>query len=425
MIAMEVFMDIFALRRQGLSFRAIAKKLKVHRNTVKKYLEEGAVPPRYNSSTRKESILAPYFQIISDWLEQDDYRATWIYQRIRALGYGGGYDTVKHHVRKIKEANRRKAYIRYETVPGLQAQVDWADFQVADLTGAAVRTVYLFLMVLGFSRAMYAELVTSCTLQAFMDAHIRAFHFLGGVPLELLYDNMRHVVTGRAEGKAAFNVEFSHFARHYGFKPIACAPYSPWVKGKVERPVDYIRESFWRGYGFEDIQQANRDLTAWISDTANCRIHGTHREAVDVRWQKERACLSPSPATDYDTSLKVYRKVYKDCMISYNASRYQVPPDVIGKRVLLKIKDGSIRFYDDDRLLVACREAAQKGSWITHPEIIEQIHHQRQMLKENRCGRPKGKATRGLVNASLFPQVFYRPLSAYDRFAQGGDSWTN
>jgi len=169
MIAMEVFMDIFALRRQGLSFRAIAKKLKVHRNTVKKYLEEGAVPPRYNSSTRKESILAPYFQIISDWLEQDDYRATWIYQRIRALGYGGGYDTVKHHVRKIKEANRRKAYIRYETVPGLQAQVDWADFQVADLTGAAVRTVYLFLMVLGFSRAMYAELVTSCTLQAFMD----------------------------------------------------------------------------------------------------------------------------------------------------------------------------------------------------------------------------------------------------------------
>jgi hypothetical protein len=272
---------------------------------------------------------------------------------------------------------------------------------------------------------MYAELVTSCTLQAFMDAHIRGFYYLGGVALEILYDNMRHVVTGRADGKPVFNVEFVHFARHYGFKPIAGAPYSPWVKGKVERPVDYIRESFWRGYGFKDIQQGNRDLTAWLSATANCRIHGTHRQPVDVRWQKERACLSPCPATDYDTSLKVYRKVYKDCMISYNASHYQVPPDVIGKKILLKIKDGTIRFYDDDRLLVACNLAAQKGSWITHPEIIEQIRNLRRELHKTHYGPRKGKATRGLVNASLFPQVLYRPLSVYDRFAQGGDAWTN
>lgn len=425
MIALEVFMDILALRRQGLSFRAIAKKLNIHRNTVKKYVEEGARAPRYNRNKRKESILAPYFQVISDWLEQDDYRATWIYNRIKALGYAGGYDTVKHYVRKVKEVHRRTAYIRYETVPGLQAQVDWADFQVADLTGATITTVYLFLMVLGFSRAMYAELVTACTLQAFMDAHIRAFRYLGGVPLEVLYDNMRHVVVGRGDGKPVFNVEFSHFARHYGFKPIACAPYSPWTKGKVERPVDYIRESFWRGYGFQSIEEGNRDLTAWLSDTANCRIHGTHREAVNVRWQKERVCLTPCPATDYDTSLKVYRKVYKDCMISYNTSRYQVPPDVIGKKILLKIKDGTIRFYDDDRLLVACSEADQKGSWITHPAIIDQIHAQRQERNKTPYARAKGKATRGLVNASLFPQVLYRPLSIYDRFAQGGDTWTN
>jgi transposase len=423
MIALEVLMDIFALSRQGLGIRAIAKKLHLHRNTVKKYLQEGATrAPRYNKNKRKESILAPYFQLISDWLEKDDYRATWIYSRIKGLGYSGGYDIVKHYVRKIKEANRRKAYIRYETVPGLQAQVDWADFQVADLTGATIATVYLFLMVLGFSRAMYAELVTRCTLQAFMDAHIRAFHFLGGVPLEVLYDNMRHVVTGRIEGKPVFNVEFTHFARHYGFKPIACPPYSPWVKGKVERPVDYVRESFWRGYGYQDIGPGNRDLMGWLSQTANCRIHGTHREHVDARWQRERACLAPCPTADYDTSIKAYRKVYKDCMISFNASRYQVPADVIGKRILLKVKDGTIRFYDDDRLLVACEQATQKGSWITHPELIEQIHSQHlQQQKAPRYSPRKAKASRGLVNASLFPQVVYRPLSLYECFAQGGD----
>jgi hypothetical protein len=193
----------------------------------------------------------------------------------------------------------------------------------------------------------------------------------------------------------------------------------------VERPVDYVREGFWRGYGFENIERCNRDLLAWLSNTANCRTHGTHRETVDTRWQQEKACLSPHPAIDYDTSLKVYRKVYKDCMISYNASHYQVPPDVIGKKIMLKIKDATIRFYDDDRLLVACEEAARKGSFIMHPEFTEQIHRQREESKQSRYGRHKGKATRGLVNASLFPQVLYRPLSVYDRFAQGGDVWTN
>ena len=332
---------------------------------------------------------------------------------------------MKHYVRKIKERNQRQAYIRFETVPGLQAQVDWADFQIADLYSALQTTVYLFVMVLGFSRAMYAELVVSCTLQSFMDAHIRAFHYLGGIPLELLYDNMRHVVVGNTFGKPRFNIEFAHFAHHYGFTPIACPPYSPWVKGKVERPVDYIRESFWRGYSFLSLEQTNCDLLGWLSDTANCRVHGTHRQPVDLRWQQEKPSLSACPASDYDTSVKAYRKVYKDCMISYNASRYQVPPEVIGKKILLKVKDGVIRFYDDDRLLVTHSEAAQKGSWITDPAITEQIHAQRQRRKSRPYGRVKGKATRGLVNASLFPQVLYRPLSIYDQFAQGGDAWTS
>lgn len=425
MIALEVFMDVFALRRQGLTFRAIAKKLGIHRNTVKKYLEEGK-PPRYKKTKRQESILDPYRQLIRDWLERDDYRATWIYNRIQSLGYGGGYDTVKHYVRKIKQRNQRQAFIRFETVPGLQAQVDWADFQVADLNGRPQQTVYLFLMVLGFSRAMYAELAASCTLQAFMDAHIRAFHYLGGIPLEILYDNMRHVVIDKADGKPVFNVEFSHFARHYGFRPVACRAYSPWVKGKVERPVDYIREGFWRGYGFHGMDRTNTDLLTWLTDTANCRNHGTHRQLVSGRWQQEKASLSPLPASDYDTSLKLYRKVYKDCMISYNASHYQLPPQAVGKKVLLKIKDQLIRFYDDDQLLVTHPQAAEKGSWITDPAITEQIHAQRRRRgKANRYGRVKGKATRGLVNASLFPQVLYRPLSVYDQFAQGGDAWTS
>ena len=131
------------------------------------------------------------------------------------------------------------------------------------------------------------------------------------------------------------------------------------------------------------------------------------------------------PAADYDTSIKLYRKVYKDCMISYNASLYQVPPDVVGKRILLKVKDGIIRFYDDDRLLATYQEASQKGTWTTDPAITGQILQYRQEQRQRPYGRIKAKATRGLVNGSLFPQVLYRPLSVYEQFAQGGGPWTN
>jgi transposase len=156
MISWERYMDILALRRQGLSLRKISDMLGIHRGTVTKYVNQGH-PPNYKKTKRKESILTPYLQLIDEWLSQDNYRASWIYHQIKNLGYEGGYDTVKHHVRKVKERYRRKAFIRFETVPGLQGQMDWAYFQVVEPAGTT--TLYLFLLVLGFCRAMYAELV--------------------------------------------------------------------------------------------------------------------------------------------------------------------------------------------------------------------------------------------------------------------------
>lgn len=422
MIAMEVFMDILSLHRQGFKMRSISRKLGIHRETVKKYLENPQAP-RYLKTRRKDLILTPYRQMIDDWLDQDDYRATWIHHRIKDLGYLGGYDTVKNYVKTVKARNRRKAFLRFETVPGLQGQVDWADFKVS-VSGTTDLTLYLFVMVLGFSRAMYAEFVTHCSLEAFLDCHLNAFRYLGGVPFELLYDNMRHVFAGRKDGKKILNPEFVYFANHCTFKPVLCPPYSPWVKGKVERPIDYIREAFWRGYPFQSLSEANRDLLRWLSETANRRNHGTHKQRVDMRWQQELQSLSPIPQ-DYDTSLKVYRKVYKDCLISYNACRYQVPPEAVGKRVLLKIKNGIIRIYDDEKLLATHTESPEKGRMITDPAIIEKILELRSK-QPTVPPRGKGKATRGLVNGSLYARVQYRPLSVYDRFAQkAGGVWSS
>jgi transposase len=423
MITTEAFMDILALHRQGQSMRQIAKQLGIHRDTVKKYII-GKGPPRYRKRKRRESILAPFHQMIRDWLEETDYRATTIFDKVRALGYTGGYDMVRYFVREVKEEKAQQAYIRFETEPGRQAQMDWADFKVVSPDGSSF-FIHLFEMILGFSRALFCCFVERCTLEAFMDSHIQAFRYLGGVPVEILYDNMRNVVSrDRKTGEATFNREFAGFAAHYGFTPKACPPYSPWVKGKVERPIDYIRERFWRGYVFESVEKANRDLMAWLETVANLRKHGTHKQPVIVRWEQEKPFLGPLPAGDYDTSVKVFRKVYKDCQVAYNTNRYIVPPHVVGKTVQLKIKHGIIRFFHDDELLATYQEPAARHQMIGDPRIYEALKRDPAQCAR-KYGRGKGTATRGLVDSSLYPEVMHRSLDEYDRIAQGGASWKN
>jgi transposase len=422
MISTEVFMDILALHRQGHSMRWIAKKLGIHRNTVKKYITQKK-QPKYQKQKRRESILSPYHQIIREWLDQDDFRATWIFDKLKDIGYTGGYDTVRYFVRNVKEQKAQTAYIRFETEPGRQAQMDWADFKVLNDDGSSF-FVYLFLLVLGFSRAMFACFVDRCSLQSFMDSHIAGFHYLGGVPAEILYDNMRHVVIPNKAGPRYFNPEIVDFAAHYGFTPEACPAYSPWVKGKVERPIDYIRERFWRGYRFESIEKANADLRSWLDTVANQRIHHTYRQPVKERWQQELSLLGPMPAGDYDTSLKVFRTVYRDCQVSYNTNRFLLPHHVVGKRIMLKIKNGTIRFFHDDQLLATYQEPEGKHQMIGNRMFYEQLKRDHEQNKR-KYGRKKGAATRGLINSSLFPQVMHRPLADYDRLAQGGASWNS
>ena len=422
MITEEAFMDIVALHRQGHSIRFIAKKLGMHRNTVKKFIE-GRRFPAYDRNKRSIFILAPFVRLVLDWLSQDDYRASWVFERLKQIGYGGSYETVKKFIRPIKEQQARIAYARFETMPGLQAQVDWADFQITEPNGRT-NMVYLFILVLGYCRAIYAEFVNRCTLESFLDGHIRAFHYLGGIPAEILYDNMKHVVIRHLVGKVAFNPEILHFAHHYGFAPKACPPYAAWVKGKVERPVDYLRESFWRGYAFNELLSANRDLHHWLDTVANRRIHGTHRQPVHERWQQEKPRLGPLPAADYDTSLKVFRKVYKDCLVSYETNRYHLPHTVVGKKVLLKVKNGTIHFYDDDRLLVSYAQSEGKHELVGNASFYEALKADKD-LQRRKYGHTKGRATRGLCIGSLFPQVMYRPLADYERLAQGGGLWNS
>jgi transposase len=419
MITKEVCMDIKVMHRNGLSIRKIARNTGLHRNTVARYIESDALPEY--TKRQRASILNPWRQIIEDYLEEDAYQATWIFDKLTRMGYAGGYTTVKTFVQSVKEKKTRIAYMRFETEPGRQAQVDWGDFQVKQPDGR-ITTIYAFVMVMGYSRALYIEFVEKPTLEIFMDCHIHAFHFFGGIPQEILYDNMKHVVTGRQNGRPVLNIEFLHFAHHYGFSPKLCPPYSPWVKGKVERPMDYIRERFWRGYAYTSLENTNDDIILWL-EVANRRIHGTHHEPVNVRWEKEKSCLCAAPPVDYDTSLKFFRKVHKDCCLSYNANSYLVPHDMAGRRVMLKVKGKTIRIWHDQELIAVYEEPDIKYTVVGASDIYLSLCtdvHQR----ERKYGKAKGMATQGLVTGSLYPEVATRPLIEYERYA-GGTAWNN
>lgn len=418
MIKMEGYMNIKSLAKQGYSKRAIARLTGLHRETVTKYLEREGLPVYQKS--RRHSLLDSYHELIQGWLEQQNYQATRIYELTQIQGYGGSYDVVQRYVRGLKEQRDRKAYVRFETMPGQQAQVDFGDFQVVDEQGRR-ETVYCFVMALGYSRHMYIEFIDRCSLAAFLTCHQNAFGFFGGVPAEILYDNMKNVVIRRLLGSIEWNREFAAFAAHYGFKPLVAPPYAPWVKGKVERPIGYTRERFWRGYVFKDLSTANRDVQRWLLSIAYERIHGTTREKVVDRFLREKTCLHSLPLQPYDICEKAFRKVQKDCQVCFGANRYVLPHESVGKRILLKIKNGLIRFFDNDKLLTVYRIPSGQGQTVAHPIFYQRLKVDRlQIQRKYRVFAGKAKATRGLLYNGLQIEVAARSLADYDRLTGGG-----
>ncbi len=420
MISRGKCMDIRSLAKQGYSQRQIARELGLHRSTVRKYLEREGLPV-YRAPER-ESMLAPYYPLIDGWLEEQDYRATRIYDLVKLEGFGGSYDIVRRYVRQVKEKRDRIAYVRFETMPAQQAQVDFGEFLVREPDGSW-KKIFCFVIVLGYSRHVYAEFVQECTMTVFLACHQNAWGFFRGVPAEVLYDNMKNVVSRSRPvpgepGRLEWNGRFAGFCAHYGFRPLAAPGYSAWVKGKVERPIDFVRGRFWQGYRYQGLERANGDLQRWLLGPAFEREHGTTREKVADRFFREQPQLGALPRQPFDLAERFWRPVHKDCQIAFGANRYVVPHRCVGRKVLLKVYDGVMRIYDDQELLVVYRIPAGKGQLVQDPRFYRQLRADREQLRR-KYRRPAGKgwATRGLVADRSDGQVMQRSLAEYERLA--------
>jgi len=289
---------------QGMTKTDVAELFGVHRRTIHHWIQTGqldrdlsAGSVRYGPRPPVPSNLDPYKGIIQARLDTfPELTAVRLFEEIRAAGYPGGYTQVKKHVRLVRPRLPEQPLVRFETPPGHQAQVDFADFRMP----WGMR--YALLVVLGYSRLLWLAFFPRKTMQTLFRGLEAAFSFFGGVPAELLFDQLKAVIIEdrRDEGgRVLENPEFLRFAHHWGFRVRACRPYRAQTKGKVERPVGYVRRSFVYGRDFTGDDDLNHQARFWLDHTANVRIHGTLKERPIDRFKAERDLLKPLALRPY------------------------------------------------------------------------------------------------------------------------------
>jgi transposase len=290
---------------QGLSKAEIARDLGISRRTVYHWIATEQLdrdldnaPVRYAPRPPVERKIDGYRAIIDARLtEFPKLTATRLYDEIRAAGYAGGYTQVKEYVRGARPRQPADPVVRFETPPGRQAQIDFADFRLP--WGRR----YALLVVLGYSRLMWLRFFSRQTMTVLMRGLEEAFAFFGGVPAELLFDQMKSVIIEdqrQSGGKLLENAEFLRFAAHWDFRIRACRPYRAKTKGKVERPIGYVREGFFYGRHFLNDADLNAQALSWVTQKANPRVHRTTREVPQLRFDRdERILLRPLAAQPY------------------------------------------------------------------------------------------------------------------------------
>ena len=215
---------MYQMRGEGVSIRGIARELGVSRNSVRKYLRSPGVPVA-KARPRRGSKLDPYKEHIDLRLSEGLENCVVLMREVRELGYEGGYTIVKEYVQPRRRPRQPKATVRFETGPGEQAQVDWGSFSYVGEDGRK-RRMWGFVMVLGWSRAIYVEFVRRTDVATFIRCHLNAFEYFGGVPRRCLYDNAKVVVLGRdEEGRTEWNRRMLDFSLRMGFELRLCRPY--------------------------------------------------------------------------------------------------------------------------------------------------------------------------------------------------------
>jgi transposase len=285
---------------------------------------------------------------------------------LRPLGYTSGITVLRERVRALRPRPSREAFLTLDFAPGSAFMVDWADFGFA-LPGC-VRRVSAFVMAACYSRYLYLEFTLSQALGTFLRCMERALGFFGGVATADIFDNMKTVVLSHTPHATVFNHRFLEYARARGFGVIACNVKKANEKGRVERPIGFVRSRFWPGRRFADLLDLNVQAATWRDTFANHRVHDeTGKVPALVFQHEEQRSLKPIPDAPFDTDDRDSPGVTKTFRVTFDRNRYSVPWRLVGQTLLVRANDDAVGMWLGTKQVAAHRRSWSVGEDIEHP----------------------------------------------------------
>lgn len=347
----------------------IARQLGVHHETVARVLAQSGVSRDH--IPRRRSIADPYVAFIQATLEKyPTLPASRLYDMVRERGYPGAPDHFRAVIRRYRPKPPAEAFLRLRTLPGEQAQVDWASFGQIEIDGTT-RPLMAFVMVLSYSRRIFLWFTPDQRTGAFLRGHALAFAAFGGVPRVVLYDNLKSAVIERKGDAIRFNETLIAFASHHRYEPRPVAPYRGNEKGRVERAIRYIRDSFFPARTWRDLDDLNAQAGAWCEGPASSRRCPEDRKrTVREVYEEERAQLLSLPDDNFPVEDRVEVSVGKTPYIRFDRNDYSVPHDRVRRSLVVLATQDTVRVLDGNDVIATHPRSWGKGAQIEDPEHI-------------------------------------------------------
>lgn len=410
---LEVHMQttVKTLFEKGYNKTQIGEMLGIDRKTVRKILKN---PDKDDKMEKKPhpSKLDKHREFIEASICKE-LSATRIFQDLqREYGYEGSYTAVRDYVRKLKDG-QQKAYMVIETLPGEESQVDFGYIGTLTLGGKR-KKAWIFIMTLSYSRYMFVKIVFDQSVKTFIQCHVEAFKFFGGVTETVKIDNLKAGIIEANFFEPVVQRTYAAFAAHYGFWAQPTRVYTPTDKGKVEKTVDYVKENCFKGREFKDAEQAQAFLVDWLNNVANVRIHGTTRKKpAEVFNNIEKEALMELTAEDFIFTDSAKATLNTNCHLAYKGNYYSAPFQYIGMELEVIEVNNLIKIYlDQKEIALHTLWTGEKGHYTTNKDHYPS--NKTISLNEIMSRQREEMATVGEEALAFFEEFSNSDLKKYD-----------
>jgi transposase len=382
----------------------IARTLGVHHDVVSRVLKREGLPP---IRAVRPSMIEPFLPFIRETLEKHPrLQAQRLYDMCADRGYPGGPDHFRYLLRSLRPKPVREPFARLSKLPAEEAQIDWGHFGRVSI-GRARRQLVAFVMVLSWSRMIFMRFFLGAPMECFLRGHVSALEFFGGVPRQVLYDNLKSAVLERRGAAVRFHPTILALAAHYRFEPKAAEVRRPTDKGRVERAIRFVRGSFFGGRRWRDLDDLNAQARAWCTGRAAGRPHAAgDARTVGEAFEEERALLRSLPTTPFPTESVTEAVIGKTPYVRFDGNDYSVPIELVHGTVSVAASEERVRILAAGDLVCEHARSYDKGALIEDPAHLEALG---EVKRRARKGRIKDRLARSAPStAKLFEELARR-----------------